>query len=149
MFVVVIHDLFVKAEAAVNKPLVTSEAPLIVLRFHDGPKPGRDGKERMPDPTMRFGLLMRRQDGNGGFVDLTDDDLSALAKDRQPADLDRYKRLTFDDWGRSNNTCLKIDGTDHLFGDSTGKWVTQGRSRWATANRACARPGASSAPTSK
>ncbi len=126
MFVVLIHDLFVKAEVSTPSTthLVINKVPLIALRFHDGAKPGRDGKDRMPDPTMRFGLLMHRENAQGGFVDLTEADLQTL-KGRDPADLTHFKRLTFDDWGRSNNTCLKIDGNEYLFGQSPGQWVNR------------------------
>jgi hypothetical protein len=127
LFVLLLHDLFVRSDA--NSQLAhgtSSEAPLIGLRFHDAAHPGRDINERQEDPTMRFGLLMRRQDRNGGFIDLTADDLNTLSKGGQPADLRRFKRLTFGEWGGSNNTCLKIDGQDYLFGDTTGMWMVRG-----------------------
>ena len=124
VFVVLVHDLILPSQAPVTSPGdPTLNAPLLALRFHDGGKPGADGKDHMPDPTMRFGLLMRREEKNQ-FVALTNEDMESL-KGRQPADLDRFKRLTFDDWGRSNNTCLKIDGGEFLFGDSPGKWLAR------------------------
>lgn len=55
------------------------------------------------EPTLRFGLLMPR------------------AKD--PTDPRKKKKLTFDEWGRSNNTCLRIDGKEVLFADAEGTWV--------------------------
>ena len=30
------------------------------------------------------------------------------------------KRLTFDDWGRTNNTCVRLDGEERLFGERAG-----------------------------
>ena len=73
----------------------------------------RKGEDLTPDggiflrPTMRFGLLM--------------------AREKDPKNKDKNKKLTFDPWGRSNNTCLHIDGEEILFGDARGTWVTQDR----------------------
>jgi hypothetical protein len=72
--------------------------PYIAIRFHDEPD------DKLPLPTMRFGLVMLR------------------AKD--PTDPDRLKKLTFDEHGRSNNTCLRVDGTkEFLFGQLPGTWL--------------------------
>ena len=60
------------------------------------------GEDLTPDggiflrPTMRFGLLM--------------------AREKDPKNKDKNKKLTFDPWGRSNNTCLRIDDEKILFG---------------------------------
>jgi hypothetical protein len=54
---------------------------------------------------MRFGLVMLRE--------------------KDPADPKRLKRLTWDEWGRSNSTCLRIDGAERLFGQLPGTWVEQ------------------------
>jgi hypothetical protein len=122
MLFVLLHDLlFVSAEGGTPKPFSGDKTPLLALRFHDSPKPGRDGADAVPYPSMRFGLFMRREDSKGG-VGLTDDDLRRL-KEPGPADLTHFKRLTFDDWGRTNNTCLKIDGGEHFFGDASGRWL--------------------------
>src|SRR5262249_6562652 len=113
IFIVLLHDLLlpgVQSPPARLQPV--DPTPLIALRFHDGAKPDRSGKDVMPEPTMRFGLLMRRSAKGAG---LSDKDLQTL-QGRQPADLGHFKRLTFDDWGRSNNTCLKVDGKEYLFG---------------------------------
>jgi hypothetical protein len=67
--------------------------PYIAVQFHDGPK---DKDADFKVPSMRFGLLMTRE--------------------RDPKDNTKFKRLTFDDWGRTNNTCLRIDNNDVLFG---------------------------------
>jgi hypothetical protein len=118
LFVVLGHDLLVPGRPP-PPPQQTDKSPLIGLRFHDGPKPDRQGKERMPDPTMRFGLLIRRTDTPTG---LTGDEIKSL-NGREPADLNQFKRLTFDDWGRTNNTCVWIDDKEILFGDPAGRWV--------------------------
>jgi hypothetical protein len=114
---VVAHDLWV----IVKQPSVRSEVdtdagpidpnPYLEIRFHDGPK-----DKDMPKPTMRFGLVMLRE--------------------KDPKHPDRLKKLTFDDWGRTNNTCLRVDGKDYLFGDPPGKWVDmKGKLAGETAGR--------------
>jgi hypothetical protein len=41
---------------------------------------------------------------------------------------DKRKRLTFDEHGESNNTCLKIDGFEYLFGDpQAGQFTPRGK----------------------
>jgi hypothetical protein len=122
ILLVLAHDLLLPGAHSPPAPVeVVDPTPLIALRFHDGAKPDRNGKEIMPDPTMRFGLLTRRSEK---VVGLSDRDLQTL-QGRQPADLVRFKRLTFDDWGRSNNTCLKVDGQEYLFGSPPGRWVSR------------------------
>ena len=37
----------------------------------------------------------------------------------------RNKRLTWDEWGRSNSTCLRVDRAEFLFGQPPGSWVEQ------------------------
>jgi hypothetical protein len=100
---VVMHDLWVivsqpaggKGEAALVDP-----DPYLAIRFHDGPK---EEDDKMPQPTMRFGLVMLR------------------AKD--PEHPERLKKLTFDEWGRTNNTVVRVDGKDFLFGQPPGTWI--------------------------
>ena len=40
-----------------------------------------------------------------------------LTKERDPENNDKYKRLTFDDHGKSNNTVINIDNFEYKFGD--------------------------------
>jgi hypothetical protein len=104
---VLIHDLIVllRAEsaaapaAAVPEPVVIDPNPYIAIRFHEG------GDKEMPQPTMRFGLVMLRE--------------------KDPTHPNQLKRLTFDEKGRSNNTCLRVDGDDYLFGQPAGVWVNR------------------------
>jgi hypothetical protein len=103
---VVLHDLWI----LVMQPATTADAglldpdPYLAIRFHDGPKQeSKEEEDAMPLPTMRFGLVMLRE--------------------KDPEHPDRPKRLTFDEWGRTNNTCLRVDGRDFLFGDPPGKWL--------------------------
>ncbi len=70
----------------------------------------------MPVPTMRFGLVMLRE--------------------KDPKHPDRLKKLTFDEWGRTNNTCLRVDGKDYLFGQPPGTWFEmKGKLAGETAGR--------------
>jgi hypothetical protein len=66
--------------------------PYIAVQFHDGLK----SDNKMPEKSMRFGLVMTRE--------------------HDPKDAKRLKRLTFDDWGRTNNTVVRIDDSDVIFG---------------------------------
>ncbi|HWG47575.1 MAG TPA: hypothetical protein VN688_32730 [Gemmataceae bacterium] len=101
LLIVVVHDLWI----IVRQPAGTRAAetalvdpdPYIAIRFHDKPD------DKLPMPTMRFGLVMLRV--------------------KDPARGDRLKRLTFDEHGRSNNTCLRVDGKDYLFGQPPGEWI--------------------------
>jgi hypothetical protein len=47
-----------------------------------------------------------------------------LLKERDPNNPDKRKHLTWDEKGSSNNTCLKVDGNQYLFGNAGyGRWV--------------------------
>src|SRR5205823_5045415 len=59
---------------------------------------------RPPDvlswPTMRFGLLIS-----------------------DPGDRKRFKKLTYDEYGRTSNTCVRVDGDEFLLSDPAhGQW---------------------------
>ncbi len=84
-----------------DEEIVLKDAvPRLVLRLHDRPDaPNERGHVVFSHPTMRFGLLTR-----------------------DPNKLDESKRLTFDEQGRSNNTCIRLDGEEVLFGESPGTW---------------------------
>ncbi len=47
-----------------------------------------------------------------------------LLTERDPENPDKFKRLTYDDKGTQNNTCVKVDTHEYLFGN------TQGYGRW-------------------
>ena len=96
-------------------PEVTLDSvPRIEIRFHDEKR--NDALEKLwltdPQPTMRFGVVMLRQGQPAGQgVNLT--------------------RLTFDPWGRTNNTCLRFDGKDErLFGGAGGSWAERAAKTW-------------------
>jgi hypothetical protein len=107
LFAMLVRDIFttggppavlVDAEGEVR--LVSTE-PRLAVRFHASREDLNDHK--MAPETMRFGLLTR-----------------------DPNNPNQSKRLTWDERGRSNNTCLHIDGTDCLFGQPPGSWVDRG-----------------------
>jgi hypothetical protein len=100
---VLLHDYLLPATAPVPEFSSTGlldPDPFIAIRFHDDTQ---NDNVKMHGASMRFGLVMLR------------------AKD--PTQANRLKRLTFDEWGRSNNTCLRIDGKDFLFGEAPGRWL--------------------------
>jgi hypothetical protein len=74
--------------------------PRIDILFHEG----RD--KLSAQPTMRFGIVIRDQKVPKRTV-------SGL------------KQLTYAAKGETNNTCVRVDGTDRLFGQAPGKWKVQ------------------------
>jgi hypothetical protein len=111
-FILIVRDLFVSPDASgIDLDASTVEidpTPQIAAHFHDGPK-GTDFDKILPRATMRFGLVM-----------LHDNDA-----DGKP------KKLTFDEFGRTNNTCVRVDGTDALFGDDrAGSWEERAVEEW-------------------
>jgi hypothetical protein len=46
-----------------------------------------------------------------------------MSKEPDPENPDKRKRLTYEERGNSNNTCIKIDGSDCLLGRSPGEWL--------------------------
>jgi hypothetical protein len=83
-----------------------SNEPLLAFQFHEGKK-GDPLDTLLPEATMRFGIR-------------------ALAGGPDGAP----RRLTFDEWGRTNNACLRIDGDERLFGSAPGHWVERAATRW-------------------
>jgi hypothetical protein len=68
----------------------------------------KDGERRLDvqlHTNMRFGIHM--------------------LKEPDPKNKLKFKRLTYDELGRSNNTCVKIDDYEYLFGNRPGRWLTQ------------------------
>ena len=78
-----------------DAPEVLNPKQYLTLRFHEG-----DSKTKAA--TMCFGLTLPEQPVLG-----------------TPGD---KKRLTFDPFGHSNNTCLKIEGIEQLLGRNSGRW---------------------------
>ncbi|HKI35974.1 MAG TPA: hypothetical protein VKA46_29225 [Gemmataceae bacterium] len=106
-----VRDLFVSAEDDLDDDnpqavVVIDPNPQIAVRFHDAPKDLND--LGLLQGTMRFGLVMLTENEGGN-----------------------PKKLTFDLYGRTNNTCLRVDGKDALFGDTLGaRWIDRGVARW-------------------
>jgi hypothetical protein len=93
---------------------VLDPVPRIDLRLHDARID--DDLQRLwltqAEPTRRFGLVMLHH-GN---------EVGAGAQ---------LKRLTFDPWGRTNNTCLRLDKSDErLFGGTRGRWQEAETRNW-------------------
>ncbi len=54
-----------------------------------------------------------------------------MTQEKDPDNPDQFKRLTYDDHGKSNNTIVKIDGYEFKFGQTTPNNVWGGsRGRW-------------------
>src|SRR5579875_371312 len=96
LFSVVAHDLGIIffSWTARNDAWIDPD-PYLLIRFHD-----YEGDKYLPEPTMRFGLL---------------------AKD--PEHPDQSKKLTFDEHGLSNNTVIRLDGQEYIFGQFPGQWI--------------------------
>jgi hypothetical protein len=84
-----------KAKADAN---TIDPKPLLKVSFHDG-KANPGGAVMRTKDSMRFGLTTLDEDGKS------------------------LKLLTFDSLGRTNNTCVRVDGLDYLFGEAPGEWV--------------------------
>ncbi|HEY7329196.1 MAG TPA: hypothetical protein VH592_16250 [Gemmataceae bacterium] len=101
LFSVVAHDLAMiffnrnrTAGGEADESALIDPNPHLFIRFHDF-----EGDKYLPDPTMRFGLL---------------------AKDSERPD--RTKKLTFDEHGLSNNTVIRFDRREYIFGQPPGEW---------------------------
>jgi hypothetical protein len=46
-----------------------------------------------------------------------------LPKERDPRVPGKFKRLTFEENGTTNNTVVRLDGIEHFFGQAPGKWI--------------------------
>jgi hypothetical protein len=102
----VLRDLLAPAGNAASLAPGGDPVPRIRILTHDTKQDDVLEKLDMtdPQPTMRFGLVtLRKGEEVGAGATL--------------------RRLTFDPWGRTNNTCLRFDGTDErLFGSARGRW---------------------------
>ena len=111
----VLRDFLMPPPPAPVAPVVALDStPRIEVRFHDAARD--DDLEKIwlagAGPTMRFGLVTLQ---NG----------KAIGAGAQ------VRRLTFDPWGRTNNTCLRFDGTDErLFGGPGGTWEERAVHDW-------------------
>jgi hypothetical protein len=118
----IIRDLFVSGEADLmsgseSAPVVEIDpTPQIEVKSHDALQ--LDPLDAtVPASSMRFGVVM----------------LAAADAQGDP------KRLTFDPWGRTNGTCIKIDNNDALLGGElpgpnflpgSGEWEERAATQW-------------------
>jgi hypothetical protein len=107
LLAVVLRDALAPAPTRAAPPAPALDpVPRLEVRYHDVKRDDVLEKLDLPDPepTMRFGLvtLQKGKEVGGGAA---------------------VRRLTFDPWGRTNNTCLRFDGGDErLFGGPRGRW---------------------------
>lgn len=107
-----VHDFLVKDQDSVvdiqNPPPDEEKldmSPWVALRMQDSshPYPQPVDPERRLGGTMRFGLIM--------------------PKVADPNDSSKYKRLTYMERGLTNNTVIRIDDSDCIFGQIPGHWI--------------------------
>jgi hypothetical protein len=83
--------------SADDEPQLLDPTPRLALHLHDHADP--QPPVVFDHPTMRFGLSTNDPHAPGVA-----------------------KRLTFDQFGRSNNTCVRLDGWESLLGERNGHW---------------------------
>jgi hypothetical protein len=84
------------------------------------PPPPRGGEEGFEiDPVIRLGVSFNERQ-RFGFVTLDEKD---------PNYPDKFKRLTYKEDGSYNNTCIKIDGDENLYGQAPGQWARDDKTR--------------------
>jgi hypothetical protein len=95
-----------------DRAVEVDPVPVLALRLHDGAK---EPAMKIAPGTMCFGLRMK-----------------------DPANPGEFKRLMFDEYGRTNNTCVRVDGREYLFGVNDVLFARDARG----AARAARAPGA-------
>lgn len=71
-----------------------------------------DFRVGLDDPEPRIGIKLNEEGSRFGIV---------MLRAKDPENPDRLKRLTYDERGASNNTCIKLDGMEGLFGGAPGR----------------------------
>jgi hypothetical protein len=84
--------------------------------------PPRPGREQPKKPEALLALAFQDDPADKLGATMT----FGLALQDGPDGAARKKRLTFDERGRTNNTCYRIDGKEHLLGYDGGSWATHG-----------------------
>jgi hypothetical protein len=110
----VVRDYFAPAPTRPVPPAPEVDSvPRLAIRYHEDEVPDLLEKLDLADHhTMRFGLVM-------------------LVHGKEVGEGVSLKRLTFDPWGRTNNTCLRFDGGDErLFGGAGGRWEESAARGW-------------------
>jgi hypothetical protein len=72
------------------------------------------------DPDPRIGIQFNDENSRFGIVMLREKD------EKAPGGL---KRLTSDEQGKNNNTCIKIGESERLFGQKPGRWYYEGEGK--------------------
>jgi hypothetical protein len=99
LLVAIARDAIFRTKDEIEEIPPIDPVPRVELKFHDAVQADDPGKN-VNWPTMRFGVLIP-----------------------DPADKKKYKNLTYDDYGRTCNTCVRIDGDEFLLGDPAhGHW---------------------------
>jgi hypothetical protein len=115
LLLAVARDVMAPSQGKPPSPVVELDpTPRLQIRYNEAKQ--NDLLDQVyftdPQPTMRFGLvtLQNNQEVGAGA---------------------NVRRLTFDPWGRTNNTCLRFDGKDErLFGGKGGRWEQLHADRW-------------------
>jgi hypothetical protein len=94
LLLLLVHDVFFSTAVGEDN-IPIDTSPRIAVFFDSN---GKDDEGRRLTQSMRFGIME--------------------AKKEQP------KQLTYDKYGRTNTTVLRVDGADVLFGAPSGKWVS-------------------------
>jgi hypothetical protein len=113
---IIAHDFFLQPEG----PSASAPGePVLALALHED-KVG----DQLDDAEVLFG------GARGGWVPSMRFGIRMVDAKGAPAGKER--RLTADPWGRTNNTCLRIDGAEALFG-SGGAWTELASKGWEDA----------------
>jgi hypothetical protein len=103
LFGVLAWDLIAPPAGASDGPPQAGKVELADTEYSDlkdtRPKLGIDFEPR----TCRFGITM--------------------LEERDPENPAKHKKLTYEEKGNSNNTCINLEGQEHLFGQEPGRWV--------------------------
>jgi hypothetical protein len=99
LLVAVVRDAFFRTKDEQEEIPPIDPVPRVELRFHDAVQ-SSDSSFSLTWPTMRFGVLIP-----------------------DPRDPKKYKKLTYNELGRTCNTCVRIDNDEFLLGDPAhGNW---------------------------
>jgi hypothetical protein len=98
----VIWDYATKGKGpSIDEVAFADEGDILPISMADSPEPRLDIE--FAEPRMRFGIQM--------------------SKEPDPQNPGKRKRLTFEERGDSNNTCILLDAQECLFGQSPGEWL--------------------------
>jgi hypothetical protein len=93
----VVRDLFFRQVVENTELPPIDPKPRVELKFHDAVQ----NNDFLNAASMRFGVLMP-----------------------DPSDPKKFKKLTYDEFGRTSNTCVRVDGIEFLLGQpqGAGQW---------------------------